>query len=121
MNDVKIFVPIIEIDAAQRLVNGAVTAEKLDVSGEVCDYTSTKRSARRSPIRRMQFRASACGRNSCLTMLPRNGPGAEIPTPAVELVCLLGGRRGSPQPRRDPPCRRFSFFRWIRDRHWDRR
>ena len=34
--------PITKIDAAQRLVYGVVTAEKPDVSGEVCDYASTK-------------------------------------------------------------------------------
>jgi hypothetical protein len=38
----KIFVPITKIDAAQRLVYGVVTAEAPDVSGEVCDYASTK-------------------------------------------------------------------------------
>src|SRR5208282_3896730 len=38
----KIFVPITKIDAAQRLVYGVVTAEKPDVTGEVCDYASTK-------------------------------------------------------------------------------
>jgi hypothetical protein len=42
MNDMKIFVPITKIDAARRLVYGVVTAEKPDVSGEVCDYASTK-------------------------------------------------------------------------------
>jgi hypothetical protein len=42
MDDMKIFVPITKIDAAQRLVYGVVTAEKPDVSGEVCDYASTK-------------------------------------------------------------------------------
>ncbi len=42
MNDMKIFVPITKIDAAQRLVYGVVTAEAPDVSGEVCDYASTK-------------------------------------------------------------------------------
>src|SRR5580692_3790025 len=42
MNDMNIFVPITKIDAAQRLVYGVVTAEKPDVSGEVCDYASTK-------------------------------------------------------------------------------
>jgi hypothetical protein len=41
-NDLKIFVPIIKIDAAQRLVYGVVTAETPDVAGEVCDYASTK-------------------------------------------------------------------------------
>ncbi len=42
MDDMKIFVPITKIDAAQRLVYGVVTAEKPDISGEVCDYASTK-------------------------------------------------------------------------------
>ena len=42
MNDMNIFVPITKIDAAQRLVYGVVTAERPDVSGEVCDYASTK-------------------------------------------------------------------------------
>ena len=42
IKDLKIFVPITKIDAAQRLVYGVVTAEKPDVSGEVCDYASTK-------------------------------------------------------------------------------
>lgn len=42
MDDMKIFVPITKIDAARRLVYGVVTAEKPDVSGEVCDYATTK-------------------------------------------------------------------------------
>ncbi len=42
MNDMKIFIPITKIDAARRLVYGVVTAEKPDVTGEVCDYASTK-------------------------------------------------------------------------------
>lgn len=42
MDDMKIFVPITKIDAAQRLVYGVVTAEKPDVAGEVCDYATTK-------------------------------------------------------------------------------
>ena len=42
MDDLKIFVPITKIDAARRLVYGVVTAETPDVSGEVCDYASTK-------------------------------------------------------------------------------
>ena len=42
MDDMKIFVPITKIDAAQRLVYGVVTAETPDVAGEVCDYASTK-------------------------------------------------------------------------------
>ncbi len=42
MDNMKIFVPITKIDAAKRLVYGVVTAEKPDISGEVCDYASTK-------------------------------------------------------------------------------
>lgn len=42
MHDMKIFVPITKIDAAQRLVYGVVTAETPDIAGEVCDYASTK-------------------------------------------------------------------------------
>jgi hypothetical protein len=42
MDDMNIFVPITKIDAAQRLVYGVVTAETPDISGEVCDYASTK-------------------------------------------------------------------------------
>ena len=42
MDDMKLFIPITKIDAAQRLVYGVVTAEAPDVSGEVCDYASTK-------------------------------------------------------------------------------
>jgi hypothetical protein len=42
MDDMKLFIPITKIDAAQRLVYGVVTAEMPDVSGEVCDYASTK-------------------------------------------------------------------------------
>jgi hypothetical protein len=41
MDDLTIFVPITKIDAARRLVYGVVTAEKPDVSGEVCDYEGT--------------------------------------------------------------------------------
>ncbi len=42
MDELNLFVPITKIDAAQRLVYGVVTAEAPDVSGEVCDYASTK-------------------------------------------------------------------------------
>jgi hypothetical protein len=42
MDDMNLFVPITKIDAAKRLVYGVVTAETPDVSGEVCDYASTK-------------------------------------------------------------------------------
>lgn len=37
-----LFVPIVKIDAAKRLVYGVVTAEAPDALGEVCDYASTK-------------------------------------------------------------------------------
>ncbi|MET4238615.1 hypothetical protein [Bradyrhizobium sp. RT10b] len=37
-----LFIPITKVDAAQRLVYGLATAEKVDRSGEVCDYESTK-------------------------------------------------------------------------------
>jgi hypothetical protein len=40
--DLKLFVPIVKIDAAKRLVYGIVTAEAPDALGEVCDYASTK-------------------------------------------------------------------------------
>jgi hypothetical protein len=40
--DLKLFVPIVKIDAAKRLVYGVVTAEAPDALGEVCDYASTK-------------------------------------------------------------------------------
>jgi hypothetical protein len=42
MDDMNLFVPITKIDASKRLVYGVVTAEAPDVSGEVCDYASTK-------------------------------------------------------------------------------
>jgi hypothetical protein len=42
IDDMNLFVPITKIDAARRLVYGVVTAEKPDVTGEVCDYASTK-------------------------------------------------------------------------------
>jgi hypothetical protein len=42
MDDMNLFVPITKIDAGKRLVYGVVTAEAPDVSGEVCDYASTK-------------------------------------------------------------------------------
>ena len=37
-----LFIPITKVDAAQRLVYGLATAEKVDRSGEVCDYETTK-------------------------------------------------------------------------------
>ncbi len=42
MDDLKIFIPLTKVDVAQRLVYGVATAELPDVSGEVCDYASTK-------------------------------------------------------------------------------
>jgi hypothetical protein len=42
MHDLRIFIPITKIDAARRLVYGVVTAEAPDVTGEVCDYATTK-------------------------------------------------------------------------------
>jgi hypothetical protein len=42
MKDLQMFIPITKIDAAKRLVYGVVTAETPDISGEVCDYASTK-------------------------------------------------------------------------------
>jgi hypothetical protein len=42
MDDMNLFIPITKIDAAHRLVYGVVTAETPDISGEVCDYASTK-------------------------------------------------------------------------------
>jgi hypothetical protein len=37
-----LFIPLTKVDVAQRLVYGLATAEKLDRSGEVCDYETTK-------------------------------------------------------------------------------
>ena len=42
MDDMNIFIPITKVDAARRLVYGVVTAEAPDITGEVCDYASTK-------------------------------------------------------------------------------
>jgi hypothetical protein len=42
MDDMKIFVPVTKIGAAQRLVYDIVNLEKPDVDGEVCNYASTK-------------------------------------------------------------------------------
>ena len=42
MDDLRTFVPITKIKPSLRLVSGVVTAEKPDVSGEVCDYALTK-------------------------------------------------------------------------------
>lgn len=41
-DDLKLFIPITKIDAAKRLVYGVATAEKPDVTGEICDYATTK-------------------------------------------------------------------------------
>jgi hypothetical protein len=38
----KLFIPITKVDAAKRLVYGMATAEIEDMSGEVCDYATTK-------------------------------------------------------------------------------
>src|SRR5262249_22633370 len=38
----RMFVPITKIDAVKRLVYGIATAEKVDRTGQVCDYASTK-------------------------------------------------------------------------------
>jgi hypothetical protein len=42
MSDLKLFIPITKVDAAQRLVYGVATAEAPDRSGEICDYQTTK-------------------------------------------------------------------------------
>lgn len=42
MDEMNLFIPITKIDAAKRLVYGVATAEAPDVSGEICDYASTK-------------------------------------------------------------------------------
>lgn len=42
MSALKLFLPIVKIDVAKRLVYGIATAEKMDRSGEICDYTTTK-------------------------------------------------------------------------------
>jgi hypothetical protein len=42
MSKLNLFIPITKVDAVQRLVYGIATAEKVDRSGEVCDYTTTK-------------------------------------------------------------------------------
>jgi hypothetical protein len=40
--DLRVFVPITKIDVPKRLVYGVATAEEPDLSGEICDYASTK-------------------------------------------------------------------------------
>jgi hypothetical protein len=42
MSKLNLFIPITKVDVAQRLVYGIATAEKVDRSGEVCDYATTK-------------------------------------------------------------------------------
>ena len=42
MDDLNLFIPITKVDAEKRLVYGVATAELPDVSGELCDYASTK-------------------------------------------------------------------------------
>jgi hypothetical protein len=42
MSALRMFIPIIKVDAAQRLVYGLATAEAEDRAGEICDYASTK-------------------------------------------------------------------------------
>ncbi len=42
MSELRMFIPITKVDAAQRLVYGLATAEAEDRVGEICDYASTK-------------------------------------------------------------------------------
>lgn len=42
MTDVRVFVPLNKVDAAQRLVFGKITQEVVDKSGEVMDYASSR-------------------------------------------------------------------------------
>lgn len=42
MDKLNLFVPITKVDVAQRLVYGVATAERPDISKEVCDYATTK-------------------------------------------------------------------------------
>ncbi len=42
MSALRMFIPIIKVDAAKRLVYGLATAETEDRVGEICDYASTK-------------------------------------------------------------------------------
>ncbi len=42
MSALRMFIPIVKVDVAQRLVYGLATAETEDRAGEICDYTSTK-------------------------------------------------------------------------------
>ena len=42
MSELRLFIPLVKVDVAQRLVYGIATAEQPDSSGEICDYESTK-------------------------------------------------------------------------------
>ena len=42
MADLRMFIPLTKVDIEKRLVYGIATAEEADLSGEVCDYASTK-------------------------------------------------------------------------------
>jgi hypothetical protein len=42
MSALRMFIPIVKVDAVQRLVYGLATAETEDRAGEICDYASTK-------------------------------------------------------------------------------
>jgi hypothetical protein len=42
MADLNLFIPLMKVDAARRLVYGVVTAERPDRGNEICDYATTK-------------------------------------------------------------------------------
>lgn len=42
MDNLRMFIPITKVDAEKRIVYGVATAEAQDLSGEICDYASTK-------------------------------------------------------------------------------
>ena len=42
MSTLDLFLPLLKVDADQRIVFGVATAEKPDRAGEICDYSSTK-------------------------------------------------------------------------------
>jgi hypothetical protein len=42
MSALRMFIPLIKVDAARRRVYGVATAEQEDRAGEICDYASTK-------------------------------------------------------------------------------
>ncbi len=42
MSALRMFIPIVKVDATRRLVYGVATAETEDRAGEICDYASTK-------------------------------------------------------------------------------